>query len=177
MISKIIFRCLLTLSSTSLIATVYFIKQEYIFYCLEKIPQFVSFLLIALLPIVFTGLSLFSKKLLFDTEIEDSPLNFEDATNSFLPSYLGYFFVALSINTDTTFWWIFSILFIFIYLSQAIYFNPILLLFNYHFYSATTSNNKKVFLILKTILSDKDDIVGLNLKSINEFTFIEQRKE
>lgn len=177
MCSEIIFKCLLTLSSTSLIATVYFIKQEYIFYCLEKFPQFISYLIILLTPLLLTVISLLTKNLLSDIEIEESPISLEDATNSFLPSYLGYFFVSLSINTDKTFWWIFFILFTFIYLSQSIYFNPILLLFNYHFYNVTTANNKKVFLIMKTPLSDKDDVIGLRLKAINNFTFIEKRKE
>lgn len=172
--SKIIFKLLLTLSSTSLIATIYFIKEKYIFYCLKNYPHYFSYIIITLLPLSLTGASLLIKKHLSSECINKTPLYLEDATNSFLPSYLGYFFVALSINSDTTFWWVFGILFIFIYCSQTIYFNPILLIYNYNFYNVTTSNNKKIFLITKTKLIDVDNIVELKLKAINNFTYLEK---
>lgn len=172
MISQIIFKILLTLSSTFLIATIYFIKQEYIFFCLNNNPKWVSYLIIALAPLFLSIITLCCKKFLSTACIESLPLAIGDATNSFLPSYLGYFFVALSINSDQTFWWIFVILFLFVFHSQTIYFNPIFLIFRYKFYYVTTSTNKKIFVITKIELSEPNDLVNIKLKSINNFTYI-----
>lgn len=75
----------------------------------------------------------------------------EQANNAFLPSYLGYFFVALSINHFETLAFIFTILFLFTFYSQTLYFNPLFLLFGYHFYYLTTVNKTKVLMITEKI--------------------------
>jgi len=177
LISNFLFKSILTLSSTSLISTIFFIKKEYIFYCLDEFPQYFSYFVILLLPLVLTRLSLCLHVFLANACIEHTPLAVEDAANSFLPSYLGYFFVALSVNSNETFWYVFGILFIFTYLSQTIYFNPIFLIFGYNFYYVTTINNKKIFVITKKKLDAPTDLLDIPLKRINNFTFIEVAKK
>lgn len=174
MLVNFLFKTSLTLSSISLIGAVYFIKSDYIFCCMNDYPQYISFLIVTFIPVILTILSLICKPLLSNREIEHEPISIEEGTNNFLPSYLGYFFVALSINNDVTFWWIFSIIFLFVYHSQNIYFNPILLIFRYNFYHVATNSNKKIFVIIKKKIDLPNELIDLKLKAINNFTYIEK---
>jgi hypothetical protein len=97
----------------------------------------------------------------------------ELANNSFLPSYLGYFFVALGIVDVDTLLIVFFILFIFTFLSQTLYFNPIFLVFGYHFYFLKNVNDVKIFLISKKQLKKPNDVDFNQLKRINHYTFID----
>ena len=100
----------------------------------------------------------------------------ELANNAFLPSYLGYFFVALSVPNCSTLYFIFLILFIFTFLSQSLYFNPLFLFFGYHFYNITTSKNVKLFIITRQNINDPNEVEFEKLKRINNFTFIDKQK-
>lgn len=116
-------------------------------------------------------------KFLEDDEIlKEHVKEIELANNSFLPSYLGYFFIALGIEKIDTLLIIFLILFIFTFLSQTLYFNPIFLVFGYHFYFIKNVNDVKIFLISKKQLKKPNDIDFLKLKRINHYTFIDFEK-
>jgi len=173
------YKLFLTFNATSMILIVYFIKEQYYFYCLGKFPIWMSYIACILFPVVTTGMSLLLKKFLSDDSIEKQPLNIEQANNSFLPSYLGYFFVALSVSTTETLWFIYFILFVFTFCSQAMYFNPIFLIFGHQFYNVTTADNVKIFLISKKQIKTTKDLAFPMLKRINNFTFIdaEEAKE
>jgi hypothetical protein len=95
------------------------------------------------------------------------------ANNNFLPTYLGYFFVSLGVEDTSTLIVVFLIIYIFTFLSQTLYFNPIFLLFGYHFYFIKTSGNVKIFLITKKQLKTPGDDEFENLRRINNYTFIE----
>lgn len=96
------------------------------------------------------------------------------ANNRFLPSYLGYFFVALSINSVETLFFVYSVLFVFTYKSQALYFNPIFLLFGYSFYSIKDVSGKTIFLITKDKIKSPGGFSCEKAYWINDFTFIEK---
>ncbi|MCT8975009.1 hypothetical protein N4T77_00200 [Clostridium sp. CX1] len=129
-----------------------------------------------LIPVLTTGMSLLLKNFLSYDSIEKTPLDIEQANNSFLPSYLGYFFVALSVPTTETLWFIYFILFVFTFCSQAMYFNPIFLIFGYQFYNMTTADNIKIFLISRKQIKTTKELVFPMLKRINNFTFIDVEK-
>lgn len=171
-----VYKLLLTFNATSLILVVYFIKEQYYFYWLDKFPVWVSYIICIICPVVTTGISLLLKKLLSYDSIEKQPLDIEQANNLFLPSYLGYFFIAVSVSTTETLWFIYFILFVFTYCSQAMYFNPIFLIFGYQFYNVTTADNVKIFLISKKQIKTTKGLVFPTLKRINNFTFIDVEK-
>lgn len=152
-----LFRLCLTLNATSLLAVIYAVQKEII---LLKIfsndidgalwNKILSYALYILLPIALTAIILLlSKRLGRDTFAKGEIISIEHANNSFLPSYLGYFFVALSINNTTAFYIVYIILFTFTFLSQALYFNPLFLLFGYEFYNVKTKTGMSLFLISK----------------------------
>jgi len=185
-IVNLFFRLFLTFNATSLILVVFLVKEEVtvnnLNQNLENLPAFISYIIYFLVPVIFTFLSVFLAKSLGDDSIEleekqSSPIiAIEQANNAYLPSYLGYFFVALSVPFYDTLIFVFAILFIFTFLSQTLYFNPLFLFFGFHFYYLTTENNIKIFLITKRILKNPKDLEFPELKRINDFTFIEIKK-
>ncbi|HEC58872.1 hypothetical protein LCGC14_0470990 [marine sediment metagenome] len=179
------FRVLLTFNATSLLVIIFLVQKGYTlshffsdFACLDwtaTLPNAVSYLLYLLIPILSTGLSIWLSKYLGKDEFKAGDVtSIEHANNSFLPSYLGYFFVALSIGNWETLWFIYAVLFVFTFLSQALYFNPLFLLFGYEFYNITTKNGTAIFLISRQRYKKPDDIQISVAHRINNYTFIER---
>ncbi|GEL12345.1 hypothetical protein SAMN05192550_3284 [Flavobacterium glycines] len=176
-----IYRLLLTFNATSLILVIFLIKEETTLNSLHEklnsLPNYVSYLIYFFVPIVLTYISLYISKFLGNSNIsKGSIIEVENANNAFLPSYLGYFFVALSVNNSETLIFVFAILFVFTFLSQTLYFNPLFLIFGYHFYNISTNNKAKLFVITKNEINKVDDIEFTQLKRINNFTFIDKIK-
>lgn len=171
---KLLYQLFLAFNSTWLIAVVYFVKEKYRFNFLNDYNIYFSWLLFVLIPIVLTVLSfLVAMKLPKDSLQSNSIKEIELANNNFLPTYLGYFFVSLGINDIPTLVVVFLIIYVFTFLSQTLYFNPIFLLFGYHFYFIKTSANVKIFLITKKKLKTPGENGFDKLRRINNYTFIE----
>ncbi|EIJ39091.1 hypothetical protein JoomaDRAFT_2097 [Galbibacter orientalis DSM 19592] len=176
-----IYRLLLTFNATSLIIVVYLVKVEVLLNNLNcylfGLPNYVSYVLYFLIPIFLTFISLLIAKFLSKDNISLGTIkSIEQANNAFLPSYLGYFFVALSVPYVDTLIFVFAILFVFTFLSQTLYFNPLFLIFKYHFYYLTTTNEIKIFIITRRILKDPKNTEFEQLRRINDFTFIDLTK-
>lgn len=182
---NLLFRLFLTFNATSLILVVYLVKtqkviNEYSYY-FANLPHWVSYVLYFAVPVLFTYISLILANLLADDNIEaeegkSAIKELEQANNAYLPSYLGYFFVALSVPFCDTLIFVFAILFLFTFLSQTLYFNPLFLVFRYHFYYLTTVTNIKIFVITKRNLKNPRRLNFSKLKRINDFTFIDKEK-
>ncbi|MRI66619.1 hypothetical protein GH885_09690 [Gracilibacillus thailandensis] len=189
-----LYRLFLTFNSTSLIIVLFLVKEQVTIQWHNKlsyVPDFVSYTLYFCLPIIFTFISLLLAKSLANDSLEKTEKNIkiengrektikiskiievEQANNAFLPSYLGYFFVALSVPYFETLIFVFLVLFLFTFFSQTLYFNPLFLLFGYHFYYLTTINKTRIFLITRKSLKNPDDINLPKLRRINDFTFID----
>lgn len=176
-----IYRILLTLNATSLIIVVFLIKQEItiksIYKHFDRLPDCISYVFYFLATLLLTSLSLKLSNYLSNEKItKSSILEVENANNIFLPSYLGYFFIALSVTNFNILIYVFIILFIFTFFSQTLYFNPLFLIFGYHFYNVSTKNKAKIFIISKSEFLQPEDMEFLNLKRINNFTFIDRNK-
>lgn len=100
----------------------------------------------------------------------------EYANSSFIPTYLGYFFVGLSLENITQLLIVYFIIFIFTQLSQTEYFNPIYLLFGYKFYHIKSSKGTRLFIITRRKIRNANQEEFTKLKRINETTFIELRR-
>lgn len=169
-----IYRLFLAFNSTYLIIVVYLVKKDYYFNFLKSYPHYYSWILFIVTPILLTGISfLLVKALATDSLKKESVTEIELANNTFLPSYLGYFFVSLSVNNTSTLIVVFLIIYIFTFLSQTLYFNPIFLLFGYNFYFLKTTANIKIFLITKQLLKKPGETGFNRLKRINNYTFID----
>lgn len=176
------FRLLLTFNATSLLVIVFLIQKGYTlghFFpgCSFLIdwPNAYSYLVYLLVPILLTLLSIILCPFLGSDDFKKGDItNIEHANNSFLPSYLAYFFVALSINNWETLAFVYGILFIFTFLSQALYFNPLFLLLRFEFYNITTKNGAAIFLISREHYKTPTDIEIKAAHRINNYTYIER---
>lgn len=179
---NLLFRLLLTFNATSLLLLIYLVQKgigltEFLPDCVY-LPGWVnnaSSLVYLLIPISLTGLSIYLSKWLGSDAFKKGEVeSIEHANNSFLPSYLGYFFVALSINTPKTLCFVYGVLFIFTFLSQALYFNPLFLLFRFDFYNIKTKSGTAIFLISKGNYKKPCDIDIAKAYRVNNYTFIER---
>lgn len=176
------FRVLLTFNATSLLLIIFLVKERCTlgkifenFAILQKIPEILSYGLYFLVPMLLTGVSiLLSSKLGIDDFKKGEVESIEYANNSFLPSYLGYFFVALSVNNWTTLIFVYTLLFIFTFSSQALYFNPLFLIFQYEFYNIKTVAGTTIFLITKKKFRKPAEVEIEKVFRINNYTFIDR---
>ncbi|MEE4084272.1 hypothetical protein [Pseudomonas viridiflava] len=176
------FRLLLTFNATSLLVIVFLVQKGYVlgyFFpehaLVVALANFVSYALYFCVPVLLTGLSLVLSSSLGKDEFKPGQVDSIDhANNSFLPSYLGYFFVALSVPNWETLLFVYGVLFIFTYRSQALYFNPLFLLYGYEFYNITTTARASIFLISRTRYKLPADVVIEKAYRINDYTFIEK---
>lgn len=173
---NLLYRLFLTFNSTYLIVVIYLIKEGYYLCWLNGLgwSTYISWVIFISFPILLTALSFTIAKQLPKDKIAAAAITeIELANNIFLPTYLGYFFVSLSVNNTSTLTVVFSIIYVFTFLSQTLYFNPIFLLFGYHFYFIKTQKNIKIFLITRKKLKNPGDIAFEELRRINNYTFID----
>lgn len=179
------FRLLLTFNATSLLVIIFLVQKGYsighflgnigFLGSLDTLPDAVSYFFYFFVPLLSTGLSiLLSSKLGRDAFMPGEIVSIEHANNSFLPSYLGYFFVALSIGNWETLAFVYLVLFLFTFLSQALYFNPLFLIFGFEFYNVETRNGAAIFLISRKKYKNPNDIEISRAFRINNYTFIER---
>lgn len=171
---KIVYRVLLTINAIILLVVVYLIKTEKSlpFHWLPSVH--VSYFVYFTAAIIMSGVCLWFSRFLSDDIITGGITEAESANNSYLPSYLGYFFVALSINDCDTLIWVTGIVMVFTFFSQTLYFNPLFLIFGYKFYNVSTDNGVKFFIISKKNITTVNNLSFHKLKRINNYTFIDK---
>ncbi|SJN19112.1 hypothetical protein [Psychrobacter sp. JB385] len=178
-----LFRLLLTFNATALLVIIFLVQKGFtlqdLFSYLDiskwmpTFPNAISYILYVSVILLLTKLSiLVSTKLGKDPFRSGEIVSIEYANNSFLPSYLGYFFVALSIGNWETLWFVYMLLFVFTFYSQALYFNPLFLVFGYNFYNVTTKNGTVLFLISQNNFKNPK-YIDTEAYRINNYTFIE----
>lgn len=166
---NLIYRVLLTVNATSRLIVIYGIKESWQVF---SIPRWGMAAILLMVPVCLTLISIFISRWLGKDAIGNAK-ECELADNEFLPVYLGYFFVALSINDCFTMAVVYAIVFIFTWLTQALYFNPLFLLFGYHFYHVTTQHGTRVFVAVRgKVVRNVRDIDFSNLKRVNDMTYI-----
>lgn len=136
--------------------------------------EYYSYLIYFSLSIIFSVICLFIAHFLPNEIISGGITQVDSANGSYLPSYLGYFFVALSINDFETFVCVGVLIFIFTFFSQAPIFNPMFLLFGYNFYVVNVQNQITFFVISKKNIQSLKGLEFTNLKRINNYTYIDE---
>ena len=168
---KRLYRILLDFNAISLFFVVYLIK-EHRSIMFMKIDCSYYFYVVGI--ILFTSICLVLSRFLPNEIISGGIKEVELADSSYLPSFLGYFFVALSVTDDTTVIAMAVIIFIFTYYSQTLYFNPLFLAFGYKFYYITMENGMKLFILSRKSIKNIDGLSFDSLKRINDYTFIDR---
>ena len=169
---RFFFRILLTINATFWMVAVYTIK---IGNCICGIPSWVFGLLLLAIPIIISLITIGIAKHIEPEQLTECE-EFGLADNDFLPIYLGYFFVSLSIGDNITMGILYVIVFVFTFLSQTQYFNPIFLLLGYHYYHILTPKGSRIFVIAHgPVIRSRENIDFQHLRRINDTTFIERK--
>lgn len=176
-----IFKFCLTLNSLLLSLIVFLIKEGIVinslYPYLSSLPNIISYILYFVVVLIFTWLSMRLINFLGTDTIDAGSISvIEPANDAFLPSYLGYFFVALSIPNIEVFLYVFGIICIFIFYSRISYFNPIFFLFGFNFYYLVNNKNIKVLLITRKQIKEPKSAAFDNLKRINNYTFMDMER-
>ena len=166
---NLLFRFLLTFNATSWMLILYAIKSGWTVW---GIPAWGCGFLFLTIPVLLSLLSLWGFRFLGDDQLTKCQ-EFSLADNEFLPIYLGYFFLATEIDGAGVMFWVYAIVFVFTFLSQTQYFNPIYLLFGYHYYHILSQKGTRVFVLVHgKVARNKDAIFFNHLKRINDTTYI-----
>lgn len=96
----------------------------------------------------------------------------EPVNDNFLPTYLGYFFVSVSITSNWVFCYFMILVILFNLFSKVYFFNPSLLISGFKFYHLTSQKGVKILLISKDDIRSNMDVSSSSYKRINDFTFI-----
>lgn len=169
-----IFGLTLSLSATSWMMVLFGIKEKWSIGPFSRWMVGVGLLLI---PVILSKISLyFAQGLDRDTLTGCDEITLAD--NEFTPVYLGYFFAALSVSDFITMTFVFGIVTVFVVLLRAQYYNPVYLMFGYHYYHITTKKGTKIFAILRGDVIRKSQRADMgNLIRINDSTFMEVEGE
>lgn len=168
---KKIYNFLLALASTSPMVLIFSVNAQIAI--LPTMRQYLSYLLVLSCVILINALGILSFRFLSKDSIEGQLNDLELANSNFLPSYLGYFFVAVSITRTYTFLLVYSLTVLLVMLSQSMYYNPLLLILRYNFYHATDENGTRLFLITKKKIRTIQAEGFAKLRRINDVTYIE----
>lgn len=168
---KKIYNFLLALASTSPMILIFTVNAQIAI--LPAACPYLSYLLILFGIILINALGIFSFRFLSKDSIDGQLRDLELANSNFLPSYLGYFFVAVSITRTYTFLLVYSLTVLLVMLSQSMYYNPLLLILRYNFYHATDENGTRLFLITKKKIRTIQAEGFAKLRRINDVTYIE----
>lgn len=165
-------KLMLAINSIMVMLVIYLIKETIWIRNLNTL----SIGLYILIPIALAGGCLVLSNGLPMDSADGGFSNVELANDNYMPSYLGYFFVALSINDTCVLLVVFCILLVFLLCSQNLYYNPLFLLYGYKFYYVTTKSGMRVFIISKREIKEADGLKFSNLRRINNFTFIDKER-
>ena len=168
---KKVYNFLLALASTSPMILIFTVNAQIVI--LPTMRPHLSYLLVLFGIILINALGMFFFRFLSKDSIEGKLKNLELANSNFLPSYLGYFFVAVSITRMDTFLLVYGLTVLLVMLSQSMYYNPLLLIFRYNFYHATDENGTRLFLITRKKIRTIQTEGFTKLRRINDVTYIE----
>lgn len=173
---------MLTISATWIYVIIYYLNRilnlnskgiynAIIFYILNsKIKFFI--LIIGTLIMIITPIYITNKPA--DEDFKKAKL-IELEDNSFVPSYLGYFFISINADNYLTMISFYLIILVFMYFAGVEYFNPIFLLLHYHIYKVESDNGVQFILILKYnqgVVRKSSSLNNLKLYRINNLTYV-----
>ena len=193
---------IVTMSSTSVIVPIYFIKIKYIFFhfpdCIvvgDSLLFIIHIVLYMTVPVLLTLLGFWimikmgaNDELKRPNDNTEPLLRIIPAETSNLPTYLGYFFSALSIpgvsilgSPEQPSWsTLFAVYFILnglLALSEKSFFNPLVMV-RYNFYNVLVNNQVEILIISRKDINkdDGNEVEFPHLLKVTETIFIDKDK-
>ena len=188
--------------STSLLPVIYLIKSSYyiikeecwIYRIVEKVLGvdiseglstlvFLNITIYLIFPILLSLLILLGVRIFCSADsIKKSVQEVSIINNDYMPIYLGYIFVSVSIPNPAigeidllTLMVVYLLVNVFVTASRSLCFNPIFVIFGYSYYSVKTKLGTNLFVITRKKISKSDEDVKFEkLRKITEIVYIEE---
>lgn len=175
----------MALASTALLPVIYFIKirLEVFNFQSDVLNRCLDLLLLLGIPLLMSLFSLLWMKSQSADSIKNEAEEIAPVNHEYLPVYLGYIFVSLSLpGTIGEVDWlslivVYSLICLFVVLSKTLCFNPLFILFGFGYYQVTTKNKVKVFVITKRRIRKGVKPSFADLHKVNELVFLDTEKE
>ena len=188
--------------STSLLPVIYLIKSSYyiikedcwIYRIVEKVLganiieglstlAVLNITIYVISPILLSLVTLFWVRIFCSEDsIKKSVQEVSVINNDYMPIYLGYIFVSVSIpNPDIgeidllTLMVVYLLVNVFVTASRSLCFNPIFVIFGYSYYSIKTQKGTNLFVITRKKIRKSDENIKFEkLRKITEVVYIEE---
>lgn len=175
---------MMNLASTLLIVSLYFIKAQVDFSHTGVVwlDRLLTIFVLLGTPILMSWVFVcFAKIVSPDDSLKMPVQKVSSANKEYLPVYLSYFFVSLSISGSSKEGLAYGVLLIFVLiiwvftsLTTTYYFNPLLLLMGYRFYNVTSNNGIELFILSRKIIrKNETKITFPKLKKLTESVYLE----
>lgn len=180
-----LFMLVMSVASTALLPAIYFIKSSYsVIDFGVKCSMLINFVLYIATAVLLSLFSLYLMGRRASDSINNEVSEIKPVNNDYLPIYVGYIFVSLSLpnpapgQVDIFFLvLIYVMICLFVTCSKSLCFNPLFVIFGYGYYLVNTTSNTKVFVITKQkIGKGSKRITFPNLTKINEIVFLDKDK-
>lgn len=171
-------RFLISAISTSLLPSLYLIKSKY---GIIAKPMCLNYVIYITFPLLLSLLMLRWFKIQPKDSINYDIQRLAPVNNEYLPIYLGYIFVALSIPNPgdgridiISLLVVYIMICLFVTFSKSLSFNPVFIIYGYGYYKVLTKSNIEVFIISKRKFNKQaEHITFPQLRKINEFVFFD----
>lgn len=176
---------LMSVASTSLLPAIYFIKSSYrVVDWGGKYAMLLNTVLYLIVVILLSIVSLCWITHQSKDSINNSPAEIRPVNNEYLPIYLGYIFVSLSMPNPEMgqidiilLTVVYIMICLFVTCSKSLCFNPVFIIFGYGYYLVNTASNTKVFVITRRKFGkNSQNITFPNLTKINEIVYFDKEK-
>lgn len=185
-IYRAIFHFFMALASTSLLPAVYFIKSHCeVFHTASPcLNLFLDLSVYLGVPVLFSILSLLWMKIQGKDSINYGVTDITPVNHEYLPVYLGYIFVSLSLPNKLScgldlkvMLIVYILICLFVTCSKTLCFNPLFIVFGYGYYQVTTSNGVRVFVITRRIIRKSGgNPIFPHLTKVNELVYVDKEK-
>ena len=176
-----LYNLLFTIVSLSLLVVIYLINSGTgireltgLYIPGHDFPAWVSYTIYCISVIVISWLttflfSFFEKHNIPSTNVK----GIESADGIFIPTYLAYVFVGLSMQSLDKLWFCYGILVVVCFAAQIYLFNPAFYLLGYKFYFVTNSRGKKLLIMTRKRILLSETIEFEKIYRINDYTYVE----
>jgi len=171
-------KLLLSFSSFYVFLLFYVISKKNFFF---NIPSYLNYAIYIVLGAIFSYLCLLGVKNKQYTDNQESIKSIKPIEFLYISVYLGLIIISLGlskfINNELEVSIIISIIFlIWLKLENVSFFNFYWLFVGYRFYEIETDNSSYILISKRRDVKNKDTVKSLELKRINNFTFLEVEK-
>ncbi len=176
----VLYKLFFTLVSLLLLAVIYLINSSIEIGRLTGLhlwfdmPAIVSYLIYIVGSLFLTWLCTLAFSKMETISLQSTNIKgIESADSTFVPMYLAYVFVGVSIQNEISLILCYLLIAIICFFAQNYYFNPLFYILGYRYYFVINSADKKLLIMTKKHIYLGQEIDFANLKRLNDYSYVD----